>query len=84
MIDRFFQNHPRTVGETYLEHLHTASWFAGTMITAGVACFVHALVPGLFVKTGSQAIERLHDRMVVNRARITPATNDKAAPPKSR
>ena len=69
MIDRYFHDHPRSVGETYLEHLYTASWFAGTMIVAGIACFIHAIFPGLFVKTGSKAIERLHDRIIVNRSR---------------
>ena len=67
MFDRLFVDHPADVGETYFEHLRTASWFAGTMLIAGLACFVHALVPGLFVRTGSGAIRRLHDRMIVNR-----------------
>lgn len=69
MFDRLFTNHPADVGETYFEHLRTASWFAGTMLLAGLACFVHALVPGLFVRTGSNAIGRLHDRMIANRRR---------------
>ncbi len=70
MITRNFTDHPRSVGETYFEHLLTAGWFAGTMMIAGVACFIHALIPGLFIETGSKAIERLHDRMVVNRSRL--------------
>jgi hypothetical protein len=40
-----------------------------TMLVAGLACLVHALIPGLFVKTGSMAIARLHDRMIMNRTR---------------
>lgn len=77
MFDRLFTDHPTQVGETYFEHLRTASWFAGTMMVAGVACFVHAIVPGLFVTTGSRAIVRLHDRMVVNRRRAA-AVHDPA------
>lgn len=69
MIDRLFRDHPSSVDETYLEHLHTAGWFGGTMITAGIACLIHAILPCLFVRTGSKTIERLHDRMIVNRAR---------------
>jgi hypothetical protein len=38
------------------------------MILGGVACFLHALFPFAFRRTGSECIEQLHDRMVVNRA----------------
>jgi hypothetical protein len=69
MIDRYFRDHPRSVGETYFQHLGTASGFAGTMIVAGVACLIHAFVPGLFVRTGSAAIGRLNKRMITNRSR---------------
>jgi hypothetical protein len=75
MIDRYFREHPRSVDETYFQHLHTASWFAATMTLAGLACFIHALVPHLFQKTGSAAIERLYDRMVTNRRRASPNAN---------
>lgn len=68
MIRRIFLDHPSTVGESYLEHLQTSAGFAGTMILAGMACLIHALVPGLFTRTGSAAIGRLYNRMVANRA----------------
>jgi len=80
MIDRYFREHPRSVGESYFEHLLTATSFAGALLTAGLACFVHALVPHLFQKTGSAAIERLHDRMVVNRRRIHSLENGSQTP----
>lgn len=70
MIDRMLFEHPHSVGESYGEHLMVASGFGVTMIGAGLACMVHALVPGLFERTGSKAIERLHRRMIANRARI--------------
>jgi hypothetical protein len=59
--------HPRSVGETYLEHLRTALGFGGTMVAAGAACCVHGLFPFLFVRTGSRAIVSLHERMVTAR-----------------
>lgn len=74
MLDRLFRDHPRTVGETYGEHLSAASGFGITMILAGFACVIHAIIPALFVTTGSRAIDRLHHRMVVNRQRRV--TND--------
>ncbi|MBJ7442785.1 MAG: hypothetical protein KJ876_15095 [Alphaproteobacteria bacterium] len=70
MIDRYFRDHPRSVGETYFQHLQTAGGFGGRMMLAGTACLVHALLPCLFVKTGSRAIQGLHDDMVNNRKRV--------------
>lgn len=67
MFHRLFLDHPRTVGESYGEHLVMASGFGLSMILAGLACIIHGLVPGCFVTTGSDTVERLHRRMVVNR-----------------
>ena len=69
MIEKLFLEHPRSVGESYTEHMGMAASFGAQMLLASLACFVHALVPGFFVKTGSNAITRLHDRMVINRIR---------------
>ena len=66
---RLFTDHPESVGESYAEHLVTAAGFGGRMILTGFACITHALLPFLFVKTGSQQISALHDRMVANRRR---------------
>ena len=78
MLDRLFLAHPRTVQESYGEHLVVASSFGLTMIAAGMACMVHALGPGLFERPGSRAIQHLHDRMIRNRSRLVaqvPASN---------
>ena len=64
--------HLDSVGETYFQHMRHALSFAVTLLWAAVACFVHALVPFAFERTGSDCIRRLHDRMVVNRHRLTP------------
>jgi hypothetical protein len=64
---RLFLAHPRSVGESYLEHQRHAFAFGISLLGAALACLVHAVIPGLFVRTGSEAITRLHDRMVVHR-----------------
>ena len=74
-LHRLFTEHPEAVGETYGEHLVMASGFGLKMIGAGLACLVHALLPFLFVKTGSIAITELHQRMVTSRSRKAPAAN---------
>ena len=63
MIGRLFTSHPRSVGESYGEHLGIAMHFGAAMIAGGVACCIHGLVPALFTKTGSGTVKRLHARM---------------------
>lgn len=64
-----FTEHPASVGETYGEHFRSACKFSAGMISAGVACFVHAVFPFVFVTTGSSKVRELYERMVANRAR---------------
>jgi len=76
MIKRLFVDHPASVGESYFEHMAVAGSFGWAMARASAACFVHALVPGLCVKTGSSIIRDLHGRMVVNRVKPQAAEDD--------
>jgi hypothetical protein len=48
------------------------------MIGAGLACLIHGVLPFLFVRTGSAAINTLHTRMVTNR-RVKPAETPTAS-----
>jgi len=66
---RSFTEHPATVGESYGEHWTAAMGFGLRMLAGSLACMIHAFLPSLFVRTGSQTIARLHDRMVINRQR---------------
>ncbi len=79
---RAFTEHPASVGESYGEHLGRALCFGTRMIFAGIACLVHAVLPFLFVRTGSQAISELNERMVVNRrvVPLPPIASDKRLP----
>jgi hypothetical protein len=80
---KLFTEHPATVNETYFEHLCTAMTFAATMFVATLVCFVHSLLPFMFVKTGSSLITKLHDTMVTNRVRnaSTQDASDGTVPP---
>ncbi len=62
-----FTEHPASVGETYVEHMGVAASFGWRMFIASLACFVHAVLPFAFMRTGSKAIAELHERMVRNR-----------------
>jgi Family of unknown function (DUF6356) len=67
-----FTAHPQSVGETYTQHFGTAMWFSVRMLLAGFACMVHAVLPFMFVRTGSRAITELNDRMIANRRHSPP------------
>ena len=67
MFNRLFRDHPTEVGETYGEHFAAAGGFGLKMIVGGIACVVHAAVPGLFVTTGSSTVKSLYDQMVAKR-----------------
>lgn len=66
---RAFTDHPETVGESYGEHLVSASGFALTMVTGAAACLLHGLFPFAFQTSGSRRIKALHARMVTARHR---------------
>ena len=72
-ILRSFSEHPRSVGESYFEHLESASFFGSRMILAGCACLLHGLFPFLFVTTGSSTVKHLHERMITHRTRLRAA-----------
>ena len=70
MLRSYFTDHPASVDETYGEHMAVAGSFGARLLGASLACFVHAVFPWLFEKTGSSTIGELHDRMVANRTRL--------------
>jgi hypothetical protein len=71
MLKSLFTAHPASVDESYLEHMAVALSFSARLLFAGIVCLVHAFLPFLFVRTGSQVIAELHDRMVLNRHRAS-------------
>ncbi|WP_213769293.1 DUF6356 family protein [Caballeronia sp. dw_19] len=68
-MKNIFTTHPAAVGETYFEHLRVAVGFGARLFVAGIACCIHALLPWLFVSTGSRAVVKLHKSMVLSRVR---------------
>ncbi len=68
-MKKLFTDHPASVGENYLEHLIAAMSFSFALLIAALVCLVHALLPFLFVKTGSQRVIALYEKMVTNRDR---------------
>ena len=63
MADNPFTKHPNEVGESYGRHFRQAAFYGVRMIGGGIACLIHAVFPFLFVKTGSQTMNRLHSKL---------------------
>jgi hypothetical protein len=62
-----FTEHPRSVGESYWQHMAVALSFAGTMLMGAAASLVHAIFPFLCTKTGSGIVLKLHERVAKRR-----------------
>ena len=68
MVARLFTEHPRTLGMSWWGHGVGAVKIGLTMIGAGIACLVHAVVPGWFTETAGRTVMHLHDHMTRRRA----------------
>ena len=68
VLGRLFRDHPRSLGMSWAAHGAGAVKIGLTLVGAGAACLVHALVPGWFTQTAGRTIERMHDHMVRRKA----------------
>ena len=63
ILKHIFVDHPRSVDESYFQHMAFAGWFASRLFLAAGAALVHAVIPCMFEKTASRLITEMHDRM---------------------
>lgn len=60
---RMFTQHPAAVGESYFEHLCVAAWFGVRLLTSGIACLLHALLPCCCQRFASRTVAALYAQM---------------------
>ncbi len=60
MISRVFLDHPRSVDESYFEHMAFAGKFGLKLFAAGCCAMVHAVIPCGFEKTASRMIAEMY------------------------
>jgi hypothetical protein len=60
------RTHLATAQEGYLEHFAFAATVGLMAIAAGLACLIHAIVPGLCTRTASRTIEQIN-RLLADR-----------------
>ena len=68
MLGRLFWDHPKSLGMSWASHGAGAVIIGVRMVGAGLACFVHAAVPGLFTQTAGKTVLSLHDHMMQRKA----------------
>jgi hypothetical protein len=68
MLGRLFVDHPKSLGMSWAEHGAGAVVIGARMVGAGIACIVHAVVPGIFTQTAGKTVLDLHDHMMQRRA----------------
>ena len=60
MINKVFLEHPRSVDETYFEHMAFAGKFSLKLFAAAFCALVHAFIPAAFEKTASRMIAEMY------------------------
>jgi hypothetical protein len=68
LLHRLFVDHPRSLGMGWSEHGVGAVVIGATLVGAGAACLIHALVPGWFTQTAGKTVTRMHDHMMRRKA----------------
>jgi hypothetical protein len=63
-IATLFTDHPASVNETFLQHMHFALSFSFWLGVASMAALVHAIVPALCETTASRILKRLHAKIM--------------------
>ena len=68
LLNRLFVQHPHSLGMSWAEHGIGAAAIGATLVGAGVACLVHALVPGWFTQTAGKTVTRIYDHIQQRKA----------------
>lgn len=75
IIQKLFQDHPRSVDESYVEHARFAFAFSFRLFQAAGAALLHAVIPGLCEKTASTIVQELAAKTKSRGRETTPVEN---------
>ena len=68
LADRLFLEHPRSLGMSWWGHGVGALAIGVRLVGAGIACLIHAVVPGVFTQTAGKTIAGMYDHMMRRKA----------------
>jgi hypothetical protein len=61
-LKNLFTEHPRSIGESYLQHMRFALLMSLKLFFLSIAIVIHAVLPFIFTKTASTMILNLAER----------------------
>jgi hypothetical protein len=73
--NRLFREHPRSLGMGWASHALGAVAIGVRLIGAGLACLIHAVIPGVFTQTAGKTVIHMHDHMMRRKAGATSPEN---------
>lgn len=60
---KLFNEHPKSIGMSYLSHFVRALVFSLLLTYAAIICLIHAVFPFLFEHDASNIVSMLNDQM---------------------
>ena len=75
VTDRLFFEHPRSLGMSWAGHGVGALAIGLRLVGAGVACLIHAVIPGVFTQTAGKTVTQMYDHMAQRKAGATKPEN---------
>jgi hypothetical protein len=75
VTDRLFFEHPRSLGMSWAGHGVGALAIGLRLVGAGLACLIHAVVPGVFTQTAGKTVTHMYDHMTRRKAGATNPEN---------
>ena len=69
-MKNIFTEHPKSLGESYFQHMKFAIYIGFNMIIGGFALLIHAIFPFMLLKTGSNLLFKTTYRFVARVPRI--------------
>lgn len=67
-VASLFTEHPQSLGMSWASHGLGAARIGAQLIGAGLACMVHAIVPGWFTQTAGRTVTGIYEHMTQRRA----------------
>lgn len=68
-VAKIFNEHPQSVGETYLQHLWVTAAFSARFFYSGTVVLVHGFFPFLATHTASKQVEKIYTIMKARNAK---------------
>ncbi|MEO6582470.1 MAG: DUF6356 family protein [Sphingomicrobium sp.] len=65
---RLFNDHPTSLGMTWASHGAGAAVIGVRLITAGIACLIHSIVPAWFTQTAGRTVTDIYDDIAQRKA----------------